>query len=222
MTAPRRYDKITPGPASRMVMLLPRNRPTPIAPPRASMVSWRGVSRRCRFSGGDETLAGELSRRCAGRGASGIAAHWKDYVAEAMDFFYSVVMYKRHADCARLRVQTQPPHESRCIHVPIANSDARIRQCLGDPCRMLFLKVETKSGDAFAQPIFIADAIDCGAGLFQDAQQFRRECCLVSPHCVHGNHEVAPPGIFGGAVRISAKTGPHCFYISFRGIQTRT
>src|SRR5580704_1731861 len=170
MTAPRRYDKITPGPASRMVMLLPRNRPTPIAPPRESM-----VSRRCRFSGAGEALAVELSRTCAGRGASGIAAHWQDYVAEAMDFFYRVVMHERHADRPRLRVQTQPPHEARCIHVSIANSDAGIRECLGDASRMLFLKVETESGDAFAQPIFIADAIDCGISLFQDAQQFRRK-----------------------------------------------
>src|SRR5579863_4996996 len=150
MIAPRRYDKITPGPASRMVMLLPRNRPTPIAPPRASMVSCRWVSRRWRFSGGVETLAGELSIRCAARGTSGIAAHWHDYFAEAMDFFYRVVMHERHADHPRLRVQTQPPHESWCIHVPIANSDAGIRQGLCDACRRLFLKVETESGDAFA------------------------------------------------------------------------
>src|SRR5580704_15011933 len=175
MTAPRRYDKITPGPASRMVILLPRNRPTPIAPPRASMVSWRWVSRRWRFSGAGETLTREFSRRCAGCGASGMAAHWQDYVTEAMDFFYRVVMHERHANRPRLRVQTQPPHESWCIHVPVANSDAGIRECLGDASRMLFLKVETESGDAFAQPIFIADAIDCGISLFQDAQQFRRK-----------------------------------------------
>src|ERR1700731_746288 len=178
MTAPRRYDKITPGPASRIVTLLPRNRPTPIAPPRASMVSWRWVSRRCRFSGGGEALAGCMpapgpSRICAGGGASGIAAHWQDYVAEAMDFFYGVVMYERRADHASFGVQTQPPHESWGIHVPIANSDAGLRQCLRDACRMPFLKVETESGYAFAHPLFIADAIDCGVGLSQDAQQFQ-------------------------------------------------
>src|SRR6185503_19735391 len=50
MPAPRRYDKITPGPARRIVTLLPRNRPTPIAPPMAIMVSCLWPRRRCRPS----------------------------------------------------------------------------------------------------------------------------------------------------------------------------
>src|SRR5262245_8578128 len=37
---------MTPGPASSMVTLLPRNNPTPIAPPIAIIVSWRGLSLR--------------------------------------------------------------------------------------------------------------------------------------------------------------------------------
>src|ERR1022692_87526 len=36
-----------PGPASAMVTLLPRNRPTPIAPPMAIIESWREFRRRC-------------------------------------------------------------------------------------------------------------------------------------------------------------------------------
>ena len=73
------------------------------------MVSWRWVSRRCRLSGAGEgllggALAGEFSRRCAGCGASGIASHGQDYVAEAMDLFYRVVMHERHPDRPGVRV----------------------------------------------------------------------------------------------------------------------
>src|SRR5437660_9904580 len=41
---------MTAGPASRMVTLLPRNRPTPMAPPMAIMVSCRWLRRRWRPS----------------------------------------------------------------------------------------------------------------------------------------------------------------------------
>src|SRR5713226_4685414 len=42
---------MTPGPASSMVTLLPRKRPTPIAPPIAIIVSCREFNRRCSPSG---------------------------------------------------------------------------------------------------------------------------------------------------------------------------
>src|SRR5438034_2154003 len=47
ITAPIRYVTMTPGPASRIVTVLPRKRPTPIALPIAIIVSWRDVSCRC-------------------------------------------------------------------------------------------------------------------------------------------------------------------------------
>src|SRR5277367_1600713 len=46
MTALKRYERMTPGPASRIVTELPRKSPTPIAPPMVIMVSWRCVSLR--------------------------------------------------------------------------------------------------------------------------------------------------------------------------------
>src|SRR5216683_5728481 len=48
MPAPRRYERMTAGPASRMVTLLPRNKPTPMAPPMAIMVSCLWLKRRWR------------------------------------------------------------------------------------------------------------------------------------------------------------------------------
>src|SRR5271169_2589490 len=41
---------MTAGPARRMVTLLPRNKPTPMAPPMAIMVSCLWLRRRCRPS----------------------------------------------------------------------------------------------------------------------------------------------------------------------------
>src|SRR5579864_8862721 len=41
---------MTAGPARRIVTLLPKNKPTPIAPPMAIMVSWRWPRRRWRPS----------------------------------------------------------------------------------------------------------------------------------------------------------------------------
>src|SRR5437868_3738697 len=56
INAPKRYVTITPGPASRIVTVLPRNSPTPIALPIAIMAIWRGTSARFRPSsvGGTE------------------------------------------------------------------------------------------------------------------------------------------------------------------------
>src|SRR6186713_896024 len=41
---------MTPGPARRIVTVLPRNKPTPIAPPIAIIAIWRGTSLRRRPS----------------------------------------------------------------------------------------------------------------------------------------------------------------------------
>src|SRR5712692_10176490 len=51
---------MTPGPASCTVTLLPRKRPTPMAPPMAIMVSWRWFNWRCRPSVSSEAGAGVL------------------------------------------------------------------------------------------------------------------------------------------------------------------
>src|SRR6266849_9843336 len=50
MPAPRRYERMTAGPARRMVTLLPKNKPTPMAPPMAIMVSCLWLRRRWRPS----------------------------------------------------------------------------------------------------------------------------------------------------------------------------
>src|SRR5471032_2885375 len=44
--APNRYVMMTPGPASRIVTVLPRKSPTPMALPMAIMAIWRGTSAR--------------------------------------------------------------------------------------------------------------------------------------------------------------------------------
>src|SRR5215472_13690427 len=68
--APKRYETITAGPARRMVTLLPRNKPTPIAPPMAIMVSCLWLRRRCRPSA---SFLGDVSGRSA---AAAPACRW--------------------------------------------------------------------------------------------------------------------------------------------------
>src|SRR5215470_282369 len=61
---------MTAGPANRMVTPLPRNKPTPIAPPMAIMVSCLWLSRRCRPS---PSFLGDVSGRSA---AAATACCW--------------------------------------------------------------------------------------------------------------------------------------------------
>jgi hypothetical protein len=66
---------MTAGPARRIVTLLPKNKPTPMAPPMAIMVSWRWLRRRWRPSTsvvGGLLPAGVLAT--IGRGRSVMAA----------------------------------------------------------------------------------------------------------------------------------------------------
>src|SRR5712692_1890562 len=122
---------MTPGPASSMVTLLPRKRPTPMAPPMAIMVSCRALSRRCRFSAwpGDELatpgagvcelflvvpelsarlffphLPLETSARIAGRQTQGLTGvHLCQHVHEAIYVIEGVIVDQRSTHCTRRR-----------------------------------------------------------------------------------------------------------------------
>ena len=82
-----------------MVNPLPRNKPTPIAPPIASIVSCRWLRRRRNSSvcaGADEE---SLSEVFASAGSAvprelSIFAQLLKYIAEALDFFERVVMHE--------------------------------------------------------------------------------------------------------------------------------
>ena len=65
MIAANMYVRMTPGPAVRTAIALPRNSPVPIAPPMAIMPSWRCES--CRAS----PCSRAITRSCSGNAPGG-------------------------------------------------------------------------------------------------------------------------------------------------------
>src|SRR6185437_12053924 len=140
---------ITPGPARRIVTLLPRNRPTPMAPPMASMVSWRCVRRRwsASISGG---VAGEPSPMDCGERAgreseiSPMPGQIEQGVTEAVNLVHGVVVDERRADDAAVLPQSKALHQARGVHVAVANSDSRAGHGLCDFCGGDVWQIETE------------------------------------------------------------------------------
>src|SRR5579859_1784903 len=149
ISAPTRYVTMTPGPARRIVTLLPRNSPTPMAPPMASMVSWRCVSLR-RSSSVSGGLAVDPSPadfgECAGRGSeiSPMPGQITQDVTEALNFIRCVVVDERGADDATVLAQAQALHQPRGVHVAVANADPGAGHGLCDACRRNVWQIETE------------------------------------------------------------------------------
>src|SRR5581483_1162415 len=99
MMAQNTCESKTAGPASPMVTLLPRNRPTPIAPPIASMLSCRCVRLRRSVSGEGENGRAE--------GRSGIRSYGRQHLAEPGDLFLRVVMHQRRTNSAFRIAETE-------------------------------------------------------------------------------------------------------------------
>src|ERR1700720_3325449 len=114
---------ITPGPASRTVTLLPRKRPTPMAPPIVIMLSWRCVSLRLSSlpSGG---ALGELliGFTLSGHQPSGTMREITKNVLELLNLVDRVVVNQGRADCAAIVAQPKPMHQAWRVHVPVTNS----------------------------------------------------------------------------------------------------
>src|SRR5579884_1989203 len=104
MMAQNTCDSKTAGPASPMVTLLPRNRPTPMAPPMASILSCRCVKLRRSASGGESDTAGDWS---------GIRSYGRQHLTEPGDLFLSVVVHERCANGALRIRQAEALHEPR-------------------------------------------------------------------------------------------------------------
>src|SRR6202034_3224624 len=147
MTALKRYEKITPGPASRMVMELPRKRPTPMAPPIVIMVSWRCVS--LRLSSGELTVV--FARADAEVIESGPEApclltpnHVIEHLPEFVNFLDGVVVENRRSKDTCVQAAAEMLHQPRRVHVSIANADAAIRHGFRDKRRQDIGKVKAK------------------------------------------------------------------------------
>src|SRR5271155_6276525 len=119
-----------------MVKPLPRNKPTPIAPPIASMVSCRWLRRRRNSCCGGTEEDKSFSELFTSAGSEvprelSIFAQLLENLAEALDFFGGVVMHERGADCAAIHRQPEAFHKARGVHVTVTNADSCARHFFG-------------------------------------------------------------------------------------------
>src|SRR5579863_1555940 len=152
---------MTPGPARRIVTLLPRNRPTPIAPPMASIVSWRCVSLR-RSSSASGRTAGESAlvlMDCGGcwrRESEGspMLRQIEQNVAETVNLIHRVVVDERSTDYAAFQRHAEPLHQARSVHVTITNADSGMGESFGNFGRSDIGKIEAECGHAVVHLAF--------------------------------------------------------------------
>jgi len=87
-----------------------------------------------------------------------------EYVPELVNFFDSIVVEKRGTDDAAVKADSKALHQSRSIHVAIANADSTVRHSLGDKRRRNVRKVGAKCGNALSEAGGVVDAIHSGRG----------------------------------------------------------
>src|SRR5215472_16992366 len=159
---------MTPGPAKRIVTLLPKKSPTPIAPPMASMLSCRWVS--LRFSSPDGTARSGKSGLPGGRPLGGsetllMPAQIEQNVCEATDLFQSIVMNRGNSNYPAILTQTEAFHQPRCVHVAIAYRDTGFRHGLCHFCRRGFSQIEADGWNAVLHAVILFYAVDGGTAL---------------------------------------------------------
>src|ERR1700681_4670746 len=141
MSAPRRYVTITPGPARRIVTLLPKKSPTPMAPPIASMLSCRWVSLRL-----SSPVSVNLPGKSVGPDARPLAdsetllilAQVEQNFRKATHLFHGVVVNRGNSNHAASRTQPEPLHQPRRVHMAITYPNTRARHGLCDFRRRSF------------------------------------------------------------------------------------
>src|SRR5271155_1606524 len=176
----KRYERMTPGPASRIVTELPRKSPTPIAPPIVIMVSWRCVSARLssgELSGGSATL-----KAIGARGGVACLLPPNDvtkYLPELVNLLEGVVVDKRCAVDTDVEASAQALHQSWSVHVAVTNANAAVRHDLGDNRWRDVGKFKAKRGNAFGQAGGVVNAVDDGADSLQDLEHLGRKCSFV-------------------------------------------
>src|SRR5690242_16283760 len=150
---------MTPGPASRIVTVLPRKRPTPMAPPMASMVSCLCVSlRRSSSYWGATTAESPLGDSVAGAGSgsefSAMLVQIEQGVAEPVNFSRRIVMNQRDSHDAGFYWHTKPLHKTRGVHVAIANANSGSSHGLCHRSGRGFWQSEAECRHALVEQVF--------------------------------------------------------------------
>src|SRR5258708_6855418 len=177
---------MTPGPASRMVTVLPRKSPTPIAPPIVIIVSWRCVS--ARLSSGE--FSGEAASFEAIRVGEGLAClltpnHVTEHLPELANLLDGVVVDKRRAVDTDFEAGAQALHQPRSIHVAVTNGNAAVSHCLCDERRRDVGKAETKRRNAFRQAGGVANSVNGCAGTLQCFNHLERQRGFIVTDRIH-------------------------------------
>src|SRR5580658_2821904 len=186
---------MTPGPASRTVTLLPRKSPTPIAPPMASMVSWRWVS--WRFSSsvsagiGSDVAAVDCGDRGGGESeGSAMLGQIEQGVAEAVNLIQRVVVDERGAHHAAFHWNAEPLHQARGVHVAVANADASLRDRFRNLCWSDIRQIEAKRRHALVNLVHSRKPVDFCAAIMQDLQHLTRKRFFVGSDILHRTREI--------------------------------
>src|SRR5579864_3013323 len=148
-----------------------------MAPPIASMLSWRWVNLRRSSPVSAAWVGTSVVRATESWEESGtllMLAQIEQDVRKAMYFFHGVVVDRGDSHNAAILTQAEALHQPRRVHMAIANSDARVGHGLGDFCGSRFLQIEAQSRNAFAHPVIFAHAVNRGAAFPQNAQQLER------------------------------------------------
>src|SRR5215469_12221746 len=124
----------------------------------ASIVSWRGLRWRCSSSSSakagvrlDGTGGGVRASRRSG--VSAMSGQVLQNVPEAMDLREGVVMDERGANDPALHGHTEAFHQSRRIHVAIANADTCAGHGLRNSCGPDAGQIKAKCRNAFADAV---------------------------------------------------------------------
>src|ERR1017187_1851847 len=196
-----------PGPASAIVTLLPRNRPTPIAPPMAIIESWREFRRRCSSpdSCGGWTL---LTSVCETEPAEPLAKQHLTFVGPILQFrfgliardspqhidklanlLYRVVVAERRPYSSAVWRNPHAAQETGRVHISISLPDPVFRTEGGHLGGRHSVQIETNCRHTVLQLTRLADSVDDNIVEFrQGPQGFGGQHCFVRANGLHGSH----------------------------------
>src|SRR6267143_784019 len=192
-----------PGPASSMVTLLPRNRPTPIAPPMAIIVSWREFSRRCSSPNSRGGVA-VLTSRCDTKPPEYlskqhltlcdplvqfrlIACDTAQHIDKLADLLDGVVVDERCPNGSSFWRNPHATEETWRVHIPISHSDSVFRTDSGHSGGMYSVQIETNCGHTVLELARLSDSVHGNVIKFlQVPQSLGGQCCFVDANRFQG------------------------------------
>src|SRR5271154_1373333 len=92
-----------------------------------------------------------------------MSGHAKQYLPEFLNLFEGVVVKKRGAQNARLEWDTEALHQTRRVHMAVANADTTAGHSFCDTRGRNVRQIEAESGHALVQAGAVVNPVDDGA-----------------------------------------------------------